>query len=84
MTSKHKNQIAIFLEDCINLSKSMVAYLNPLFDHKSAKTEWGILNETLYVSRCGYLQNAGIYLVASRARGCVKFHKKLFRGDWKS
>ena len=56
MTSKHKNQIAIFLEDCINLSKSMVAYLNPLFDHKSAKTEWGILNETLYVSRCGYLR----------------------------
>ena len=45
MTSKHKNQFATFIEDFFNLSKSMVAYLKPLVDHKSAKTEWGILND---------------------------------------
>ena len=45
MTSKHRNQFATFIEDFFNLSKSMVAYLKPLVDHKSAKTEWGILND---------------------------------------
>ena len=59
MTSKHKSQFAILLEDFFNLSKSMAAYLKPLVDHKSAKTEWGILNDQPCKSHtnttvCGY------------------------------
>ena len=51
---------------------------------KMAEDEIEEMKRSFNIQFGGKDQKAGISLVASRARGCVRFHEKLFRWAWKS